>query len=118
MEDIVMADATLDMLAKHPWPGNVRELRNAVQRAVVLCPDDVIQPDQVEPDLDAPRRGGRDGADSGIRPGRTLDECEKELILKTLDQTDGNKTAAAEILQVTPRTLRNKLQRYAAEAAD
>ena len=51
----------------------------------------------------------------GVEVGRSIDEVERELILKTLESTGWNKTQAARILQVTPRTLRNKLGRYRQE---
>jgi len=113
IDGVSMADETMDLLIDHEWPGNVRELRNVVQRAMVLCPDSVILPEHVQSDL---HTRSRQKAGS-FEPGRSLDECEKEIILRTLEETNGNKTAAAEMLKVTPRTLRNKLHRYAAEAA-
>ena len=49
---------------------------------------------------------------NGLSVGQTIEDVERELIIKTLENTGGNKTRAAEILDVTPRTLRNKLNRY------
>ena len=97
------------LLKQALWPGNVRELRNAIQRAVVLAPGEEIGPEGLAPSL-APPRPRRAGG--GIVVGQSIDEMERELILKTLDSTGWNKTEAARILQVTPRTLRNKLGRY------
>jgi len=95
-----------------PWPGNVRELRNAIHRAVVLATGEEIGPEDLPADLTSPRPRRRSG---GVTVGQSIDEVERELILKTLESTGGNKTEAARILEVTPRTLRNKLGRYADE---
>jgi len=100
----------VSVLAKYSWPGNVRELRNIIHRAVVLGSSEVLRPDDLPGDLtsDRPRSVG-----SNLVVGQSIDDVERDLILKTLESTRGNKTEAARILQVTPRTLRNKLGRYA-----
>jgi len=115
IEGMTIDGDAMTLLQDHSWPGNVRELRNVVHRAMVLASGTEILSEHIEPDLDVAPDHSVEG-DPGLTPGRSLDECERELILKTLEETHGNKTAAAKILQVTPRTLRNKLQRYAAEA--
>jgi len=99
----------LQILKRAPWPGNVRELRNVVHRAVVLGTGEELGPDDLPAELAAgrPRR-----APAGALVGQSIGEVERELILRTLESTGGNKTEAARILQVTPRTLRNKLGRY------
>ena len=99
----------MQLLKQAPWPGNVRELRNAIQRAVVLATSEEIGPDDLPADLSVvrPRRAG-----GGVMVGQSIDEMERELILRTLESTGWNKTEAARILDVTPRTLRNKLGRY------
>ncbi|MBM4034510.1 MAG: sigma-54-dependent Fis family transcriptional regulator [Planctomycetes bacterium] len=99
------------ILLRYPWPGNVRELRNLIHRAVVLGESDQLRPEDLPPDLTAERPRG---LPAGIAPGRSIEDVERDLILKTLRSTGGNKTAAARLLKVTPRTLRNKLGRYAA----
>jgi DNA-binding NtrC family response regulator len=106
----------LEKLRAHNWPGNARELRNAVERAVILCPDGAL--------LDAahlPAGFGKDAAtgmlvqdDStiSVRVGTTVDEAERQLIMRTLEATGQNKTRAAEILGVSLKTLHNKLREY------
>ena len=98
------------ILKRAPWRGNVRELRNVIHRAVVLGTTEEFGPEALPAELteDRPRR-----AATGLSVGKSIDEVERDLILKTLDSTGGNKTEAARMLQVTPRTLRNKLGRYA-----
>jgi DNA-binding NtrC family response regulator len=104
----------MDVFMAYTWPGNVRELRNAIHRAVVLA----TGPELGLEDLPAEVAQGRPSAPRPAPPcadsfvGHSIDEMERELILRTLEATEGNKTEAAGILQVTPRTLRNKLARY------
>jgi DNA-binding NtrC family response regulator len=107
-------DETLALLVQHHWPGNVRELRNTIERAVVSCEGGAITPRHL-PQTPLPE-AAQDSADSVVLPlGSTLDFAERELLLRTLASTGNNKTRAAEILGVSPKTLHNKLQRYAAE---
>ncbi len=121
-------------LLAHPWPGNVRELENAIHRAVLLAEGTEIGPEAVEltpPRLreaaaaPVPAAAGVDAArgeaaapaaPAGIAAlvGRTMEEVERELILETLARCLGNRTRAAEILGISIRTLRNKLQDYRA----
>jgi DNA-binding NtrC family response regulator len=105
-----VAKAAMETLTKYRWPGNVRELRNIIHRAVVLGTGEALGPEDLPADLtsERPRAIG-----SGIVVGQSIDEVERDLIIKTLESTGGNKTEAARILRVTPRTLRNKLGRYA-----
>jgi two-component system response regulator FlrC len=98
-------DAARTLLGKQPWRGNVRELENAVQRAVFLCAGPQIDAQDILFDDDAP---------SAESNGRIRD-MERELILKTLKEVDGNKTRAAKILGVSVRTIRNKLHEYGQE---
>ncbi|MFO7893630.1 MAG: sigma-54 dependent transcriptional regulator [Longimicrobiales bacterium] len=105
--------AAIDRLLDYDWPGNVRELSHAVERAVILSTDPVMGPDAFELD------GSTDPADSRPAdpgsPGRvvldTLNvrEAEAALIERALEETDHNRTRAAELLGISVRTLRNKL---------
>jgi DNA-binding NtrC family response regulator len=105
------------MLAYH-WPGNVRELENAVNRAIVLATADEIRRqclDLFPPDGTGARlaRAG-DGPPAGSA-GRPLWQIERDAIIDTLVMTGGNRTRAAEILDISIRCLRNKLQLYASQ---
>jgi DNA-binding NtrC family response regulator len=107
----------MKLLQVYRWPGNIRELKNLVQRLVVIDPGEVIQAEDVSAYLPLGERRATspDGQELIAEVGMSLDEAERRLILKTLDHTSNNKTRTAEILQVTARTLRNKLQRYREE---
>ncbi len=101
----------LDLLIRYDWPGNVRELENCIERAVIIARGEVIAPADFPPQIQSL---GSEKEDSGIRlpSGVTLQEVEKALILKTLEDTGGNRSRAAEIMGINRRTLQNKLKEY------
>lgn len=105
----------LACLSAHPFSGNVRELENMIHRAVLLAMSDRIQPaDLMMDDLPPGAANQPDTpaqAPSDMAPG-SLKEMEQQMIFKTLDQTEGNRTHAAKILGISVRTLRNKLNEY------
>jgi transcriptional regulator with PAS, ATPase and Fis domain len=102
----------LKKMADYPWPGNVRELRNYIERAVIAAPHGVITADLLPFDPRTMPSGGR--ADVLTIPlHTTVDEAERQLILKTLESVNGNKTRAAQMLRISLKTLHNKLNRYA-----
>ncbi|HHL72774.1 MAG TPA: sigma-54-dependent Fis family transcriptional regulator [Bacteroidetes bacterium] len=105
------APKTMDLLVRYDWPGNIRELENMVERAVILCRDEYIQPGCL-PGQFQELAGNGEAGETGVRPGHSIREVEKELILKTLEQTGGNRTRAAEILGITRRALQYKLKEY------
>lgn len=103
---------TIDYLCQYNWPGNVRELKNVIQRAVVMGSSEVLQRDQftglfIHRDVKQ--------TETTLTAGKAIEDVEKDLIYNTLEKTGGNKTRAAELLKITTRTLRNKLNKYDAE---
>ena len=102
-------------LEAHTWPGNIRELRNVVERATIVAEGEFIEPKHL-PSMPDAARPAPDGAPSvSFKPGVTVDEAERQLILLTLEHTGNNKTKAAEILGISLKTLHNKLNRMKAE---
>lgn len=89
------------------WPGNVRELQNVIERTVLLSQSPVIREEEI-----SIKDYGRSREERGIKPGMTVSEAEKLLILKTLDFTGQNRTKAAQLLGISIRTLRNKINEY------
>ena len=109
----------MDMLIKYPWPGNVRELENAVERAVWCCcsadyvserelPLAVTQAYEQEDDTEP-------SALSVPLEGATLEDVEREAILRMLDSVGDNKSEAAKRLGISRKTLHTKLKRYGQE---
>jgi DNA-binding NtrC family response regulator len=105
-----LSAAAKQALQAYSWPGNVRELENAIHRAVLLTEGPEIGCDVLELQQEAPIAGR--GGPSLV--GRTVDDVERSLILDTLSHCLGNRTRAAEILGISIRALRNKLQDYRA----
>lgn len=103
------SEEVLASLQSRPWQGNVRELKNVVERAVVLSRSAVLE----EADL---FHGDRLGPSQKVaplsQPRKGLRAIEKEVILKTLEETGGNRSHTAKILGISVRTLRNKLKEY------
>jgi two-component system response regulator HydG len=103
----------MDMLIHHGWPGNVRELENTIERAVILCMGEYVTEKELPAALqknyeqDAPADNGH-----GQLGGQPLEDVQKLAILATLEQTGGNKSEAAKILDITRTTLNNKLKKY------
>jgi two-component system response regulator FlrC len=89
------------------WPGNVRELENVTERAVLLCRGASIDKGDLFLDVAPPP-----GNESSFPMMGSLKEMEKTMIFRALDQTDGNRTHAANLLGISVRTLRNKLHEY------
>ncbi|CAB3632985.1 Transcriptional regulatory protein ZraR [Achromobacter pulmonis] len=103
----------LQAIARHDWPGNVRELRNAVQRAYILCDD---QLDAALPQARAAARTElKDGVFS-VAVGTALDNAQRDFILATLAHHGGDKRLAAATLGVSLKTLYNRLDMYQQEA--
>jgi len=143
MPDRKISDEAMKMLTAHTWPGNVRELENAIHRSVLLATGDEISPAAVMlPDgsgnLTGPTAGTQtEGGDTGGEAsaadiaalgasasdpdaaakmvGKTVAEVEQVLIIDTLKHCLGNRTHAANILGISIRTLRNKLNQYNAD---
>jgi transcriptional regulator with PAS, ATPase and Fis domain len=98
-------------LRDHAWPGNVRELRNIIERAVVGCNQELITPVFLPLGI-APTERREQGNAVLLPLGTTLEQGERELILRTLESVNNNKTRAAVILGTTPKTLHNKTRRW------
>jgi transcriptional regulator with PAS, ATPase and Fis domain len=124
--DLALDDEALAALRQVRWDGNVRELRNLMESLVVLAPPGAVHVTVADlPEAYREAGGGRSAAPSpaGAAPGapgpsRTMDEIEREAILRALDETGGNRTRAAELLGIGLRTLQRKLKEYGQGSED
>jgi DNA-binding NtrC family response regulator len=108
---LTIDETTVALLKKYNWPGNIRELGNIMERAALLCKEDNLLPAHLFFEDDAEMEGGSQSKPLSNFRG-TIHQMEKELILQTLEEQNGNKTRAAESLGISIRTLRNKLTEY------
>ena len=108
-----VAPEAMRLLMDYPWPGNVRELENVVERAMVLADGRVIDeqhlPDQVRTPESATSLLS-ESADLSVK--RRLAALERSLIVRALAQTNGNKSRAARLLELSPRALLYKIREY------
>ncbi|HVF86674.1 MAG TPA: sigma-54 dependent transcriptional regulator [Pyrinomonadaceae bacterium] len=108
----LMSNAALEALKSHHWPGNVRELRNIIERAVIICSGEIVERHHLAPYPLDQRAQARSEDTITLPVGTPIEEVERQMILRTLQKTDNNKTHAAELLQISLKTLHNKLRQY------
>ncbi len=110
--ELSLAPEVLEAFGRARWEGNVRELRNAIESLVVLAAPGttVIGLHDLPESYRSPQPGAPPSA--AATPARTMEEIEREAILRTLEETGGNRTRAAEILGIGLRTLQRKLRDY------
>jgi len=103
-----ISEGAMRCLMGMDWPGNVRQLQNVIERAVILSNDDHLDEDilGLSEEMDATDRS------TGLSQDMTLKDMERELIMRKLENTRGNRTQAAQELGISVRTLRNKLNLY------
>jgi transcriptional regulator with PAS, ATPase and Fis domain len=109
-----VSDDLMNQFSSYSWPGNVRQLENMVQRGVLLSAerktikaDDVFDSFFLDADLTS-------GDASGEVPGsiETIEDMERHMIMRTLEETGNNQQLAAQKLGISARTIRNKLKKY------
>jgi len=103
------------VLMSMPWKGNVRELENIIERAILMCKRDLI--DTKDLFMNEKNKETQETKYTFL-PTVSLKEIEEKVIFHALDQTNGNRTHAAEILGISVRTLRNKLNEYREKMAN
>ncbi len=113
-ESLALSSDAMEVMMHHPWTGNVRELQNCIERAVILCDGREILPEHIglrvlarSAEEDMPAGGSLQEASSAASRA-----VEAKMIEKVLRETGGNKTKAADILQVSYKTLLTKIKDY------
>jgi len=117
-----LAADTIERLQAYPFPGNVRELENVLERALTLCTDGVITADHIKlrgaartAAEDTPAQPIAAAAESGGALGDKLEDIERDAIIKALEKTRYNKTAAAKLLGMSFRALRYRVKKLGIE---
>ncbi len=101
-EDLKVNASAMRLMQNYNWPGNIRQLRNIIQRAIILCNSNIIDSEQIM----------LEEGNNKSSFGGTLREYEKEIIMKRLEELDGNRTATAKSLGVSLRWVQNKLKEF------
>ncbi|MFQ5848718.1 MAG: sigma-54-dependent transcriptional regulator [Candidatus Methylomirabilales bacterium] len=102
-----------NFLTRYSWPGNIRELQHVIRRALILCPQDRIEPEDLPLDLQVDQ-----ASPGGVPSGgslSTLGEVERQHILRVLERVQGHRGQAAQMLGIDPKTLYRKLLTYRIE---
>jgi two-component system response regulator AtoC len=109
-----ISSSAMRLLTEHSWPGNVRELEHAIERALVVTGGAAIEPSDL-PATVRPNGGNASVIDGGLSVKRQTTELEKTLIRRALEQTRGNRTRAARLLEISHRALLYKIREYGLE---
>lgn len=117
--EMSLAPETLKALSEYLWPGNIRELRNVIERISIIAPGPVIQPR----DLPAEITSGEMSEEVDIKDDDesfegTLEDMEREAIIRVLKKTNGVKQEAARMLGIGVKTLYRKLEKYQEEGVN
>ena len=126
---IALSTATESLLRSYSWPGNIRELRNVMERATLLCAEtDCVMPEHLPADkmrahfAQAPRSASQTNEHPAIvtQTARVekidlrqdMKAHERQLIIQALDETGGNQTRAAKLLNISRRTLISRIEEF------
>jgi DNA-binding NtrC family response regulator len=114
-----ISQSAMSYLQDYPWPGNVRDLENAIQSALILVQGDTIRVEDLPlrlrgyPEISDEIMTGEKGLEAQVL--ELTNKIEKELIIKALEKCDQNRTATAELLKISRKTLFNKMKQYGLE---
>jgi DNA-binding NtrC family response regulator len=111
----LLSEMAAERLKSYEYPGNIRELENIIQRVLITCREDVIEPHHLEDDIRAETIAT---FISQEQSWPTLEDHEKQYILKVLDEVEGKRTKAAEILGIDRVSLWRKIKRYSLDDPD
>lgn len=110
-----IAPETIQRLEEYHWPGNVRELKNALEAGVVLCRDNILRPEDLQ--LNPTVEGGK--AEKGSSSTSfSIEQSEKEAIIRALKQANGVQKKAAELLDISRRSIHYKIKKFGIKVDD
>jgi Nif-specific regulatory protein len=112
-KQVIILDEAMEKLMKYPWPGNVRELENTIERIVLMGNEDGVNAKEMAlmlPALDTDKFN-EEYQEINLK-NKSLEELEKDAIVVALKACNNNPVEAAELLSITPRQIRYKMQKY------
>ena len=109
LAQLTVSDAALDKMMQYDWPGNVRELRNALERAVVMGDGETVRPEDL---LISSGRSVYPGLQVGMTLEEALNVFKKEFIIMNLEHTDGNRSKAAQMMDIQRTYLSRLISKY------
>src|SRR5690606_19261281 len=101
----------IGVFQQYKWPGNLRQMLNVIKRSALLSQGDLIQKDVLPAEIKSPA-----GSHSSEKKSFSRKENERELIINALHEVDNNKSRAAKLLNITRKTLYNKIKEYEIDA--
>ena len=115
-----ISEKAMNILREHDWPGNIRELENTIERAISLAYSDTIMPDNLPDKLvseksEPPLSSGFSIPEEGMEMEKYMEELEKTLVLEALQRSGGVKKRAAELLGISFRSFRYRLEKLGIE---
>ncbi|MGB5986251.1 MAG: sigma-54 dependent transcriptional regulator [Desulfobacterales bacterium] len=110
---IELPDKTLRWMCRYPWPGNVRELKNALEAGVVLCRDNTLKPEDLQLP-DQPINCKSAGGPANL----SLEETERDTIVRALKKSGGVQKDAAELLGISRRSIHYKIRKFNIDVAE
>ena len=103
--NIILSSSAKDKLREHPWYGNIRELEHAIEKAVIINEDGILNNEHFH----FPRKAGTPPAEAAVS---TLEEMELQMIQRAMEKCNGNLSAVAAQLGITRQTLYNKMKKF------
>ncbi|MCP3942720.1 MAG: sigma-54-dependent Fis family transcriptional regulator [Desulfobacteraceae bacterium] len=105
---VTLTDNTCKLLENYSWPGNIRELKNAMEAGIILCKNNKIQPSDLQ--LETTKKQTTPIFEDNL--GFSIEDSEKNTIIRALDKTNGIQKDAAELLKISKRSMHYKIQKY------
>lgn len=115
MDPITILESTMEWLQSYSWPGNVRELKNSLEAGVVLCQSGVLSLEDLQLEQKPPHTDKR--AQDDLDDEFSLEHSEKETIIRALKKSGGVLTIAADLLNISRRSIHYKLKKYDIQAS-
>ncbi|WDP91182.1 MAG: sigma-54-dependent Fis family transcriptional regulator [Desulfobacter sp.] len=114
LDPVRISTAAMEVLRSHPWPGNIREMKNCIEAGAILCRNSTIRPQDLQ--LEPVRETAEDRS-LGQR-GFSIEESEKNTIIRALKETRGVQKTAADLLNISKRAIHYKIKKYGIRPAE